>query len=54
MIDLKSCCIMTVLLMAAPSVAFAGPTAVVPEPSSLAILAAGVVGAAAVKFRKRK
>jgi PEP-CTERM motif-containing protein len=55
MIDWKSASLMTTLLMAAPSAAFAGPTAVpVPEPSSLAILAAGMVGAALVKFRKRK
>lgn len=55
MIDLKSGSIAAVLLMVAPSAAFAAPTVIqVPEPSSLAILAAGVVGAALVKFRKRK
>lgn len=53
MTDLKSCSIMTVLLMLAPSAAFATPIAV-PEPSSLAVLAAGVIGATIVKFRKRK
>jgi hypothetical protein len=53
MVDLKSCSIMTLLLMAAPGAAFAGVVPV-PEPSSLAILTVGVVGAALVKFRKRK
>ena len=53
MLDVKSLSLMTVLLVAAPTLAFASPLPV-PEPSSLAILAAGVTGAALVKFRKRK
>lgn len=43
------------LLVAAPGAAFAGVNPVpVPEPSSLLLLAAGVGGAAIIKFRKRK
>ena len=46
--------LMAALLIAAPTAAFAGPSVTVPEPSSLALLAAGLAGAAVVKFRKRK
>jgi PEP-CTERM motif-containing protein len=46
--------VMAALLIAAPSSAFAGPSISVPEPSSLALLAAGLGGAAIIKFRKRK
>jgi PEP-CTERM motif-containing protein len=46
--------LIAVLLLAAPSAAFAGDFVPVPEPSSLLLLAAGVGGAALVKFRKRK
>ena len=42
------------LLVAAPGAAFAGTFVPVPEPSSLLLLAAGVGGAAIIKFRKRK
>lgn len=42
------------LLIAAPTHAFAGPSIAVPEPSSLALLAAGLGSAAIIKFKKRK
>jgi hypothetical protein len=45
---------MAALLIAAPNAAFAGPSIAVPEPSSLALLVAGLGGAAVIKFRKRK
>jgi hypothetical protein len=45
---------MAVLLIAAPSAALAAAPASVPEPSTLAILAAGLAGAALIKFKKRK
>ena len=45
---------MAALLIAAPTAAFAGEPIVVPEPSSLILLAVGLGGAALVKFRKRK
>jgi hypothetical protein len=42
------------VLIAAPNIAFAGEPTAVPEPSTLALLAAGLAGAAVIKFRKRK
>ena len=54
MFDLKYGSLMAALLVVAPSVAFATPPIQVPEPSSMALLAVGVAGAALGKFRKRK
>ena len=55
MMDSRFLSLMAALLIAAPNVALAGvgPIAV-PEPSSLILLAAGLGGAAILKFRKRK
>jgi hypothetical protein len=41
-------------LVTSASAALAGPTIEVPEPSSMALLAVGLGGAAWVKFRRRK
>ena len=46
--------LMAALLTAVPSAAFAGGPVAVPEPSSVILLAAGLGGAAILKFRKRK
>lgn len=54
MIDTRFLSFMATLLIALPGAAFAGEPVAVPEPSSLILLAAGVGGAAIVKFRKRK
>lgn len=53
MIDTKYLSLMTALLVVAPTAAFANYVSV-PEPSSMALLAVGVAGAAFAKFRKRK
>jgi len=42
------------VLATAAGAALAGPTTDVPEPSSIALLAVGLGGAAWVKFRRRK
>ena len=42
------------VLVAMSGVAWAAPIAIGPEPTTLALLATGIGGAALVKFRRRK